>query len=672
MPPKLRVLAHNARLEEKLQNEISSSLSKVLRTNPNMTPKEAVWSIEKNLLENNPYNPPADGKCPVNDLPEEILTYIFQVGVKMQEEDEWEDDVEDDEWDDMSSEEDSDSESGDLLPPPDSPSTSSEFSVTPEPVSDDEDGDSEDDEPPFQILVSHVCRRWREVALDAHTLWTTLKFENYPKLDQAKMYISRSNDMPLNILIDCTFDEDIDEEDHPDHPLYEENRALRSEIELQNDTRFLSLKDLKAILDLIGPEVSHWGSMDFRASTYGYVQLLLSRLHEMPAAPLLEAFMVYHFEDCEDYEFFSGDDKTPLLPFHGNASNLKTAVFWGVHIDWDAALPRFLNGLHELELSYHSKDVRPSYSTFVQIVKNSPELKTITLSLSGPALPDNITFDAEDGWGPEPLTIPSVKDLALQFQDPRYASAIVQHFDLPAVRNLVLNFDEEDYSDFVRALIRPVKGQKEGLLQRIEHLKVSGLPCDVASVEALLSKLTQLKTLNLKVPGPEELVIYEKLMDPAACRPENAPTTAPPSSSPISPSAPTALIPLDQLPKAFCPKLENLTTTNLEGHQLRPLLAARIKLGVPIKKLMMSQDDMISKKDEKWIRANVEELEFFEPSDSEDDLEVLIEEDDDGSESGGDGDDDDDDSSVDEPLPTPLAHQLGRGGMRRRHGTDLD
>ncbi|PPQ85155.1 hypothetical protein CVT25_004162 [Psilocybe cyanescens] len=709
MAPKLRVLAHNARLEERMQSQISTSLASVLKTNPKLTPKEAMWSITNEMLTNNPFQPPKDGKCPINDLPNEILGYIFSVGVKEEEEEEeeeWEDD--EDAWEDASSDEEGSSESeswddSEEVLVGETNTRSMELSD-----SDSSDGEGEV-KIPFQVLVSHVCRHWREVALDSHILWTSLDFSKRPNLEKAQVYISRAQGLPLNIFIDCTFPEHVDEEDHPDHPLYLDNEARKKSISEEcddeecsghdddeehghfEDVQFLSQKQLTQILDLIEPEVSHWHQLDFRASTYGYVHMFLSRLHALPSAPLLESFQVCHFEDCEDYEFFSGDDKTVFLPFHGHAPLLKDLVLWGVHIDWEAP---FLSGLRELELSYHAKDVRPPYKSFAKMINNSPELTSLTMSLSGPILPDGVTFDAdpeeeEGAWGPTPLIIPSLRDFAIQFQDPKYASALMQHLDMPALTSLLLNFDEEDYSSFVHNLVKPVKGRTESVLSHVENLKISGLPCDVATVEIFLAQLSKLKNLNLKVVGTEEEVLFNKLIDPYSSRSTtteasgNAPITplvAAPTSEFVQTGSSSSIASASSggpaLPTVFLPQLESITTNQVSGMQLKKLVIARRDLGVPLKSVVISENDPVTKKEEKWLRANVEELDFFVPSDSEDEIDDdELDTIDTGDDEGDDSDEDDDHSEEDpegEPLFSPLTRHLRRGRGGRAGGGGLD
>jgi len=86
----------------------------------------------KNIVARNPYVPPTGDRCPINDLPNELLAHIFYLGTDEDEEDE-EDDMYQDDVDVV---ENDDFEKG-ALP---------NESVL-----------------PFQVLISHVCAHWRTV-----------------------------------------------------------------------------------------------------------------------------------------------------------------------------------------------------------------------------------------------------------------------------------------------------------------------------------------------------------------------------------------------------------------------------------------------------------------------------------------------------------------------------
>ena len=638
-PPNLRVFATNPRFEQRAKMDISTSLAAILKTRPQISNTEAMWTVRQHLLANNPYEPPSNGKCPINELPAEILGHIFEIGAEMQEEGE-EVEEDDDGWEDMSDDNDNDVDDYDGLDGPMTGSLessgSSIFSA------------ADDEGPLFQILVSHVCRHWREVALNSHTLWTTLDFDNVVQLERSKVFIERAHGLPLKIHIDCAIPEEEDEEEDDSDGQNKETRKQVKDNDLQH---FLSQNDLTKILDLIEPEVSHWGELDFHVSTYSYVQSLLSRLHNIPNAPLLKKFHVYHHEEFHDFEFFIGGDETRYLPFHGNAPLLESAVFWGVHIDWDNSL-HFLQGLREFELSFHSKDVRPSYTTFTQIIKNSPELHSLSLAFSGPFLPTGAQFDDEGQWGPEPFEIASVCHLTLQYDDPLSASALIQHFYFPNLHSLALDFDSEDYTSFVRKLLVPVKGRSKSILPGLENLKISGLPCDIATIEAMLKQLTNLKVFELNCFGSEELVIFKKLIDPMAGRKKQGETQ-------INAVAQT-------LPKIFCPLLETFTVTSVSESRIKSLVMARKTAGAPLKTLRLSYDDCISMKTQEWLRNHVEVLEFFEASDSEEEVEVDMDED-----NGEEGDEDDEEEEDDDDAESDSEEDEDEDPTLTLHGVPI-
>ena len=111
----------------------------------------------------------------------------------------------------------------------------------------------------FQILVSHVCRHWHQVACNLPVLWTRLVFEDTPQLEKSKVFIDHAQGLPLNIYIDYF------------HPLDNRNEETRTEVEdhPKELESFLSQNGLMQILDLIEPEVSHWGKLIWTAFNTG-------------------------------------------------------------------------------------------------------------------------------------------------------------------------------------------------------------------------------------------------------------------------------------------------------------------------------------------------------------------------------------------------------------------
>lgn len=99
----------------------------------------------KNIIMSNPWVPPTGDKCPINDLPTELLAHIFTLGALEENDPDEEDDMYQENYDD-------------------------EFEDIVENDEDAEDEDNEEEEEdekatqlPFQVLVSHVCKHWRTV-----------------------------------------------------------------------------------------------------------------------------------------------------------------------------------------------------------------------------------------------------------------------------------------------------------------------------------------------------------------------------------------------------------------------------------------------------------------------------------------------------------------------------
>ncbi|KAK0188017.1 hypothetical protein F5146DRAFT_1061624 [Armillaria mellea] len=587
--------------QKQLAQDLGAGVAKYIRENPGMTPEAAMERVTSLMLANNPFVPPQG--CPINDLPNELLAHIFYLGMKMQEEHEQDGDYDaDDEFQDeidLMEGWESESEDGDTkMESPQKDKGKGKRKRSEESTETDEEEDEEDEEDtpelPFQVLVSHVCRRWREAAVEEPSLWTTLSFTYYTPIEKSKAWIERSKSLPLDIAIDCTTPDDWegsegDEDDDGDDTMFDVHDSSSAQVatDASNPVQSppcLSTDDLAAIFDLLLPHVERWRLLEVAVSEYESIYAVMKRLAVCSGAPMLEALQLYHYEDCEDYDVFRPSEfKEPF------ASDL---ALWGVHIDWDASLS-FLKDLRDVELAYHANDVRPSLETFARFVHASPELHTLSLCLSGPAEPS-------DQWGTDLISIPSLHDLVLAHHEPEYIQSLLPILSVPNVQHLALDFDSADYTKFVKALLQPQAGQKKSLLEGLEHLKIGGLPCDSQRQAELLSQLGNLRSININAFGEEEEQLFDALLD-SACGAKASGQ------------------------KVLCPNLHTVTTTGISGKKMRSFVEARKRVDAPISKVLMSERDDIDEKDEKWLSGHLEEFEFFEPSDSEEEPDELIE-----------------------------------------------
>ena len=510
-----------------------------------------------------PFVPPTSG-TPVNALPNELLSYIFTLGSGAEEQG---DDGDSEEEED---EEDSKDEHGQRLP--------------------------------FKVLVSHVCRRWRTVAIETSTLWTYLDFAEGPPFEKSRTWLQRSKGCLLDIELDCTVDEDDtssngsdDREDTDAHSsddlVAPEDRVAMPggppPVKTKETTKPLgrvSPADLPVVRDLILPHVARWRVFELMVDDYQVMYGILSTLASIPEAPQLQVLRLYHYDnDDYDYDHFRPPHlKQPFAPFCGRAPNLLEVALWGVHVDWEACA--FLRGLEELELSYHAKDVRPPYEIFFRILAGSPDLHILTLCASGP------DGDPED-WPLDVIELPSVKHLILAFVEPSYASALMNRLVFPTLSTLALDFDTFDYSSFLAQLTSPAPNQRHSICHDLVDLKISGMQqCSPAALATFYAALPNLVSLNLNCYHLPHLFfeyLYPGVSDD------------------------------DEVAGCYLPKLETLTTSGISGSMMCDLLSRR--KAVPLKHVLMDSDAEVNEEEEEWLRREVETFEFFDGSDDEDD-----------------------------------------------------
>ena len=353
---------------------------------------------------------------------------------------------------------------------------------------------------------------------------------------------------------------------------------------------------------------------------------------------MLEVFQLYHHEETDEHLKFQPAEfrEQPFTLFNGNAPRLNAVAFWGVHLPWTEEGAPFLKGLVDLELAYHAVDVRPSFRDFARILRSSPDLPTLTLSLSCPEEPPtewpasflsdpNEPDPAADPYAP--LTLRKLRELTLAYLEPSVIMALLSRLRLPALTELALDLEDDDFSEVLgylasaRSLPPPptvsplalrgpgVAGAAPGeatgrsLLAGLTHLKVSSLPCQHGLVLDAYRQLGRLTSLNLNMLYLDDdpwIALLHPQPAGGEGMGEGAGTTG----------APDVLL---------LPRLERLTTTGVDGDRVRALVEARLEGGAPLKEVLMNQEDYVSDEDEEWLAAHLERFEVFEGSDDEDD-----------------------------------------------------
>ncbi|KAI0699082.1 hypothetical protein BC835DRAFT_1541445 [Cytidiella melzeri] len=592
---------------------LKDSVSAVFNAITTMT-SDAMSISSKPNLKDNPWVPPKDGRCIINELPAELLGYIFELGYLEEKHRAASGEHGDDSDDDRTF---------DTLSHSSVSSTSFERHI------------------PTELLFSRICSHWRSVAIGLPVLWTTLEFKDlFHDFGQQRAYLERAKGAPLDVSIDCTFEED------DDHVEYEALQHASGRVESR------VYGEMKQVMGIILPHASQWRSLEVMVSHYLLMQLVLESLGSLSeGAPLLETLQLYHYEDEQEDtntsrfrpEYLKEQE---FVLFHNKAPKLSRVALWGVHLNWSKTM--FLAGLNEIELAYHAPDVRVTYRDFLRMLKASPQLVTLTLCESGPAggpvewlssITDVSSDTREDGgtfFGPStpgtsnidasPMshTIFSLRNLILAYLPIDYVIDLLDRISMPSLSSLALDFDEYALNETALLLTRlstpysePGSSDRRSIFGNIDALKLSGLrTVENNAIHRACLELSNITQLNLNMEHVD-WDWFSMLIDPIGLDPDG-----PPLSFDVRRDI------------VICPRLSILSITGVDSADLRELVAARKATGNPILELYVDQETPMEEEDLKWLKDNVEVFDFFQGSDSglddadESVLEVDLEEED--------------------------------------------
>ncbi|KDQ25914.1 hypothetical protein PLEOSDRAFT_1094155 [Pleurotus ostreatus PC15] len=297
--------------------------------------------------------------------------------------------------------------------------------------------------PDFQLLVSHICRHWRGIALNTACLWTTIHFSSPKHLSRAREYIRRC--LP---------------------PTDAKDRHKRSPIQLLDvmvDTvspgecregRDLCKDHFDDVFGIIIPHVELWRSFHLKVRDDACKALARKHLSNATGGSHLETLQLYHFEAFSNaQDLFIATYRPPVIVFHNKLPKLRNVSLIGVNLNWSDS--NFLHSLDHLQLALHADKIRPPFTPFAAMLRDSPQLKTLSLHYSGPKNSDG---DPDHNWSPaiDTIPLPNLTELTLVDLDPGYLCAIIEHLIAPSLSELTLElpqpddeYPERDYTSFI-------------------------------------------------------------------------------------------------------------------------------------------------------------------------------------------------------------------------------
>ncbi|KAH8093098.1 hypothetical protein BXZ70DRAFT_950085 [Cristinia sonorae] len=525
-----------------------------------------------------PLIPPKD-RCIINTLPTELLSHIFVLGLELVDKDVWDIEAHLNE----EGEESIPQNNGD----PDCEDVESD--------SKDEDEEVQggtEPEPDWQILVSAVCRRWREVALEIPQLWSKVIFTEKSSLEKAYTYLRRTKGAPLKICIDFTNDSD---ESHKIWP------------PMISDEDYLMART-KGIISIITTHMKRVAILEVMVKFWRHMSVLLAFLGSCDGAPMLEVLRLsrHELEDEDDIR----EDGHPLSPipesdkqqdfllFKGDLPRLRHVALWGVHVDWEKSL--FLKNLTMLELSYHEADLAPSFKAFARILRSSPNLNALTILQSGPRggpiewleSVTGRTNDVDADLGMQ-IDLPNVKTFVLASVDRQYAIDLMDCLVLTGLYSLTLDFGEGDSTEFISSLIKPHRVTGKSILSTLTHVRLGGLGvCKKQVLDDMAFAMQNITSLYIEYRHLGDATWYDFLIPPLGR-------------------------------KVHFPCLEELHSIGLPGFKLVELVRARKVAGVPLQQLFVGIGAYMDEDEEQWLKekSGLKTFELFAHSDDSDEEE---------------------------------------------------
>ncbi|KAH7915654.1 hypothetical protein BJ138DRAFT_997550, partial [Hygrophoropsis aurantiaca] len=236
----------------------------------------------------------------------------------------------------------------------------------------------------MELVISHVCQRWRHIALDTPSLWTRVRLYPTQSTEIFDLYLQRSQQLPLHILFGVFF------------PPTEAIVHYMNEIE--------------SLASAVISCANRWESINiFSPSELRDLFYELRNVH----APLLKELKISGPQGLEDSQFESHINPYPL--FAGGTPNLVS-----LHVSFTPPLFSTFptsSSLTTLVLASSPQSSHPPvvFSQFYDLVSASPMLSSMEFT----GCPISFDNDALQSVPSLPFTLSNLRTLKFEASVPR-------------------------------------------------------------------------------------------------------------------------------------------------------------------------------------------------------------------------------------------------------------
>ncbi|KZV70222.1 hypothetical protein PENSPDRAFT_651744 [Peniophora sp. CONT] len=433
----------------------------------------------------------------------------------------------------------------------------------------------------WEVIVSHVCRHWRNIALDTPQLWTNIRLRKLNHLERGAEYVRRSRKASLDILVDT-----VDPQEYAE----------------AEPGSLLGIKEFDDAFKVAIEHTERWRSLILKVCDLPCKGRARANLRDCPPIPNLQTLQLWHVQQWEDTNNMLNATVVPPIPILGDyVPSLLNASLVGVNLAYDKT--SYLKGLRHLELALHSHNCRPTSEEFESILRDCPDLERLSLHYSGPQV-DHTHHGAQ-------VRLERLRELSLVNMDLEVLQHVVRRVAMPNLVSLELDLPEMpdagglDFTpvvEYLAMLTAPA-------FPLLEHLAINALACSLPSWTSWLPVLPRLRTLELDFSeGRLPHTFFDPLCAPAHGVPTHpAPAAASPGSpAPLSPGSgspprspsPTSPVGISSAgtspivssvpgPQVLLPHLEELKTKGLESSHLMRFAAFRRSADVRVPKFLV-------------------------------------------------------------------------------------
>ncbi|KAG8940374.1 hypothetical protein FRC04_005393 [Tulasnella sp. 424] len=258
------------------------------------------------------------------------------------------------------------------------------------------------EQPSFPTIASHICRKWRDHALNTPSFWAYLRFDGVRlNLEKYQTWLERSGDYPLDIVFDGTL--------------------------------VGRRKTAKEALRLIVPSSDRWRSLRIYNVPEQVIRIIFDRLLDIPMPTLTKLKVMRKYDRYEADE--PARTKWRFRPFlRGGAPRLESMVIERLSYEYIDA--RFTNlttlDILDSDIGTTGSPVAPKVHS---VLSRLPNLEAFRIR-AGRSFPRHNYRDSTQTPAPyitPPLVHNSLKELSIQANS-RVKNAVIISLALPEIR----------------------------------------------------------------------------------------------------------------------------------------------------------------------------------------------------------------------------------------------